>query len=100
MKSGFQKISLVSLHKHIVKFLSCLSRPSGFTLRLHKLQSLSTSPLGKGGILYAQPKFMNKGAGRDRAEGEMPSVACSDHRPAFVTAPRLWGQTRDNTPGV
>ena len=27
----------------------------------------------------------------------MPSVARSSHRAAFVTAPRLWGQTRDNT---
>ena len=30
----------------------------------------------------------------------MPSRARSTDRPALVTAPRLWGQTKNNTPRV
>lgn len=74
MKYGSQKIGMVSLHKYIVKFLSCSFLCFRFTLRLHNLQSLSTSVSGKGGILLAQPKLTEKGGGRERAEEEMPSV--------------------------
>ena len=42
-------------------------------------------------------KKYSKGAAPGACGGQMPSGVRSANQPALVTAPRLWGQTKNNT---